>query len=191
MGGFGSGGWNATGRPTTGELPRLDVNRLNKLGMLRAGYSGVLNWTDRIREMRMSIKTGPDCISLHNARHGCGQIDEIWITWESCRFGGRRPFFFCPDCGRRVLQLYRLGHFACRTCHDLTYQSQRERESDRAQRRANRIRVSLGGEPGWRNLPPRPKGMHLRRYQSQVFEILEADSVTRRYMARILKIEDV
>ena len=32
MGGFGSGGWNSTGRATAGEALRLDVNRLNKTG---------------------------------------------------------------------------------------------------------------------------------------------------------------
>ncbi len=183
MGGFGSGGWNATGRPTTADLPLLDVNRLNKSGVLHQGYRGVLGWRGVDGEVRMNIITRSDHISLEGASDGSNRIDVIWFSWEPCRFGGRRPFFFCPGCGQRVLHLYRLGHFACRTCHDLSYPSQRERESDRAQRRANRIRRRLGGEPGWLNVPSRPKGMHLQTYLRQVSVLLEADDITRGHLS--------
>jgi len=46
MGGFGSGGWNRTGRLTTANLPSLDVNRLKKSGALQPGFSGFLNWVN-------------------------------------------------------------------------------------------------------------------------------------------------
>lgn len=51
--------------------------------------------------------------------------------------------------------------FACRQCHNLAYPSQREDASDRAARRAERIRIKLGWEPGILNGDwGRPKGMH-------------------------------
>ena len=174
MGGYGSGGWNATGRPTTADVLRLDVNQLNKAGALRAGFSGTCRWHVRGEVETVSLTTRTDRITLSIP----GAVDEVLVTWEDCRFGGRRPFFCCPGCGERTLHLYRLGHFRCRACHDLSYPSQRERESDRAQRKANRIRRRLGGEPGWHQFVPRPKGMHRRTYQRLVTEIVKADAVT-------------
>ena len=170
MGGYGSGGWNATGRPTTDDLLRLDVNRLNKAGALRPGWTGTCQWSNQ--EVR--VVTRADGLVLSNA----GAAEEVLVLWEDCGFGGRRPFFCCPGCGERTLHLYRLRHFRCRTCHGLSYGSQRERESDRAQRRANRIRRSLGGEPGWHNFSPKPRGMHRRTYLRLMTEIMKADAIT-------------
>ena len=44
MGGFGSGGWNATGRATTAEALRLDVNQVNRAGALKPGWRGGWQW---------------------------------------------------------------------------------------------------------------------------------------------------
>jgi len=44
MGGFGSGGWNATGRPTVEEIPHLDVMQLRKAGALEDGWRGGWKW---------------------------------------------------------------------------------------------------------------------------------------------------
>jgi hypothetical protein len=90
-----------------------------------------------------------------------------------CRFGGARPYFVCPGivngiaCGRRVSKLYGAGtYFLCRHCYQLAYTSQREDRHDRALRRANNIRMRLGGEPGMASLfPNRPKGMHHKTYK--------------------------
>jgi hypothetical protein len=47
-----------------------------------------------------------------------------------CRFGGRRWWFDCPGCRRRVARLYvppGRPWFRCRRCHGLTYRSCQER----------------------------------------------------------------
>lgn len=55
--------------------------------------------------------------------------------------------------------------FACRHCHKLAYQSQREPGYDRAARRADKIRERLKWEPGILNgSGDKPKGMHWKTY---------------------------
>ena len=184
MGGYNSGGWNATGRPTTGEVPRIDVNRLNKAGALREGFTGAWRWNLDEGLSKVHIRIHSNRVMFSSIGSNDPHAEGVALSWEPCRFGGQRPFFICPDCGERSLHLYRLGHFACRGCHDLSYQSQRERESDRAQRRANKIRKRLGGELGWHKVPSKPKGMHRRTYLRLVGGILEADAVTDQYTVK-------
>src|SRR3954463_13833926 len=101
------------------------------------------------------------------------------VAWTPCRFGGRRPYFLCPgaDCGRTGSMLYSVGAgFLCRHCHQLVFRSQRQNELDRIIRRADKLRVRLGGEPGWR-IPDRPKGMRKARYGGLLSALLEADMI--------------
>ena len=56
--------------------------------------------------------------------------------------------------------------FACRHCHKLAYECQRETDDDRACRRADTIRRRLGWEPGILNGSGwKPKGMHWRTFE--------------------------
>ena len=56
--------------------------------------------------------------------------------------------------------------FACRHCHDLAYDSQRETDDDRAMRRADTIRRRLGWGAGIANPEGgKPKGMHWRTFE--------------------------
>ncbi|MEX2367477.1 MAG: hypothetical protein WD601_12795 [Pseudohongiellaceae bacterium] len=85
-------------------------------------------------------------------------------------YGGERPWFLCParGCGRRVAILYGGAIFACRHCHGLVYESQRELEYDRAARKADKIRDKLDWEPGILNGSEywkKPKGMHWKTFE--------------------------
>jgi hypothetical protein len=105
----------------------------------------------------------------------------VELTWTSCNYGGKRPWFICPgrNCGRRVGKLY-LGYkyFLCRHCNNLTYESRRNSISDRLADKAHKIRSKLGGEPGFQYpFPDKPKGMHWKTYirlknQATIFESL-------------------
>ena len=115
-------------------------------------------------------------LSYRVRRHG-GEWQDVeqptLIAWTPCRYGGARPYFVCPGvvngiaCGRRVAKLYGAGiYFLCRHCYRLAYASQREDRYDQALRRANNIRMRLGGEPGTESpFPARPKGLHHKTYE--------------------------
>ena len=66
-----------------------------------------------------------------------GREQRIAIAWTPCRFGGKRPWFQCGCCGRRVVRLYIVqAVFACRHCHRLGYASQLETPHERGTGRA-------------------------------------------------------
>ncbi len=194
MGGFGSGGCNATGRRTTAQALPLDVNILNKRGVLASGIISKSEWTQGGAPAgNIQIHSKDDVISLiYKTRIEEGEWQDVnehvSIIWEVCRFGGQRPFFLCPKCGRRVIKLFGLSRFLCRTCNNLTYSSQRERWSDRAMRKANRLREKLGGSPGIANcISPRPRYMHHKTYNRIVDEILEAESIADEFTFALVK----
>ena len=86
----------------------------------------------------------------------------ITFDWTPCHYGGRRPWFRCPQCDRRVAVLALGGRlFLCRHCYRLPYSSQCEAPVDRLYRKARKIHDKVGAshnlmEPVWR----KPKGMH-------------------------------
>ena len=177
MGGTGSG--RSGGRPVIDGCRSLDVNRLHREGWLRPGWTGTLRWSRDGEEVgSIGLLASQGRITLTYRYRWC---DEEWqdvaepvpIVWTPCHFGGSRPWFVCHGvvdgvlCGRRVGKLYGPGqYFLCRHCYRLAYQSQREQPHERALRRANGIRMRLGGEPGMLcPFPEKPKGMHRRTYE--------------------------
>jgi hypothetical protein len=106
------------------------------------------------------------------------------IVWTKCPRGGRRPWFLCEPpgryCGRRVALLYSGGElFACQRCYGLAYESQQQSEFLRGLRKAQKIRVRLGGTPNLLHpFPEKPKGMHWRSYRriKRVYETAKRSS---------------
>ncbi len=50
------------------------------------------------------------------------QAVSVRLTYTTCNYGGTRPWFKCPACGRRVEKLYLAKRLLrCRHCHGLTY----------------------------------------------------------------------
>jgi hypothetical protein len=174
MGGFGSGRIGGSGSDTVEACHSLDVNRLHRAGCLHPGLSGGWQWTqDGERKAWINLEAASDSLLRlsYRVRVPGGDWTDIAETVSvirmRCRFGGTRPYFICPGvvngvaCGRRVAKLHAVGrYFLCRHCYRLAHASQHEGTWERALRRANKIRLRLGGNPGTiAEFPDRPKGM--------------------------------
>lgn len=178
MGGSGSGRYSGLGRSTVEDNRSLDVNWLNRAGCLADGWHGGWNWM-RDGERVASINVASDGYSV-TLRYRYRSYGDDWqdikqrvlLHHAPCRFGGTRPYFICPGvingkrCMRSVTKLYGAGrYFLCRHCYDLPYASQSEHTWDRALRKAQNIRIELGGSPSlYESFPDKPKHMHWKTY---------------------------
>ena len=146
MGGFGSGRPSGSGRGTVEASRSLDVNRLHREGCLRAGWAGDWQWTH----------DGERVASIQLRHDG----NRLVLSYRIQRHGEE---------WQDVEQL-------CRHCYRLAYASQREDRYDRALRRANNIRMRLGGKAGIAApFPGRPKRMHNQTYERLKSAALDAE----------------
>jgi hypothetical protein len=190
MGGFGSTRWAWISTRDTVESSRsLDISRLHRAGCLNPGYRGGCEWTrdgEPVASVRLQRDGDALVLCYRVQRYGQEWQDveqRTQIVWRPCRLGGERPYFLCPRvvngivCGRRAAKLYGVGtYFLCRHCYRLAYASQREDRYDRALRRANKIRMRLGGGPGMASaFPARPKGMRRETYERLQSAVLNAE----------------
>src|SRR5262249_34895871 len=92
------------------------------------------------------------------------QLTVVFVRTE-CNYGGTRPWFLCPECGRRAAILYAASTFACGKCQSLRYESQRRHRKWRLFKKALAIRAKLGGSLDlFEPFPWRPKYMHWKKY---------------------------
>ena len=179
-------GWSRGGKSTTDDFTRLDVRYLSRNGNLRPGSSSTVRWSRNGDEVgSIGVRSTFDSVVLSYRRRfgGSGEWKSeeypVGLEWAACNYGGKRPWFLCParGCGRRVAVLYGGGIFACRHCHRLAYESQREQAYSRAMIRAQAIRTSLGGSPSLgESFPAKPKGMHWRTYERLRLEAEQAEA---------------
>lgn len=170
MGGQGSGRYHHFGaKDTTREYRQLDVRLLQREGLLTPGQAYRWHWSrngNKMAAIQVRVELNRIILSYRYRIVGEEWQDKeypVLIEWTDCNYGGRRAWFRCPGagCGRRVAILYSRSIFACRHCHRLVYQSQREKFVDRLAEKAEKIRKRFG----WRAsilYPPgsKPKGMH-------------------------------
>lgn len=175
MGGYGSGrSHHYGGKETTDDYIQLNISYLKKHKMLKPGYGGSLEWSRRGTVFSsIRYETADNVMTViyrHRNRDAEWQDMRLPVRLErtACQFGGERTWFLCPatGCGRRVAILYGGKIFACRHCYQLAYPVQREKDTDRHARRADKIRDRLGWEPGILNGEGcKPKGMHWQTFE--------------------------
>ncbi|MBI1833986.1 MAG: hypothetical protein HYR90_04135 [Candidatus Andersenbacteria bacterium] len=135
------------GKVETGQCVRLSIFSLAKHEYFLDGYKSyrsttlyfVNNFTGRESHIGavISLMVGYECLILfYAATLDTGETIDVEskfpLTTTFCNLGGYRYWFICSHetdgkpCGRRVGVLYMKGHeFACRHCHDLTYNSRK------------------------------------------------------------------
>lgn len=153
---------------TIESLPVIDIKQLCNKVCISDNIEGTLIWKiGAIEICSISYTIYEDKIllnykhRLHN-NHWKPVKREILFDYTRCNYGGKRTWFVCNGCGRRVGVLcYLAGEFLCRHCHNLCYASQREKKDERLIRKVRKIRQKLGAsdnifEPIW----DKPRYMH-------------------------------
>jgi hypothetical protein len=134
---MGGGGWYIWNKKDTVEDHHgLDVRYLYRQGILTFGFHSI-SWSCGERKTgSIGYWGGDDSITLDYRHRKAGSDDwedvkqTVSLSWTHCNYGGRRPWFICGNCGRRVAVIYGVGkYFACRHCYDLTYRSCQESDS--------------------------------------------------------------
>jgi hypothetical protein len=139
-----------------------------------SGFPGILSaWAEGQHQVRAIVREElPGTKAADYEQH-------VEVVWKPLHFGGARPAFVCPECGRpvRTLHLHRSLSLRCARCADLRYASRSPGHSSAAVAKARRLRVRLGGPtiPG-APLPVQPPRMHRRTYERLIDELCEIES---------------
>jgi hypothetical protein len=181
------------GKTTVESCRCVDVLDWHRCGCLRSPRRFSWAWRlDGKRVASINVETERHRVTLkyRSRRYGedwAGTKQQFPVVWTPCRFGGERPWFTCSAyangtyCGRQVTKLYQAGRlFACRHCSRLAYASQQESAHERGLRKAQTIRMRLGGSANMLDdFPEKPKGMHWRTYKRlcRVHDAAQARSI--------------
>ena len=174
---MGSGMWSRRyKKTTTEECRRLDILSLHRKNALHFGYPFTVSWTRNGQpwgEIRIEVEVTGLVLVYHYTGYGKSQHvrERVPLDWTRCNYGGQRPWFLCPGCGRRVGVLFLgVSYFLCRHCYHLSYSSQNEDETSRMNRKTSKLRERLG-ENTWF----KPKGMHQKTFDRLRHRLFEAE----------------
>ncbi len=106
----------------------------------------------RLEAQSLELVTFRYAISSRS-RQAVRVVCHVALEWLPCRFGGQRPYFVCPRCGKRATVVRLTWHgVACRRCIGAGYLSQSLSRIDRLQRKAAKAKAKLprdGRKPKW------------------------------------------
>ena len=159
----------------------LDIRALHQAKNLREHRATfVSTWTrgNSKSSVMLNVLLGRRVLVSYTNAERQAILERIDIEWTPCHFGGERPWWTCPHCGRRCAIVYARGPwpFMCRLCANLTYETSQSDAYTRANCKSNKRRERLGWERG-APFPPKPKGMHWRTWDRLFVEWSRAASV--------------
>ena len=167
MGGWGSGSYYRAlqGKAAAESSLPLDIRKISREGCLTPGRCFSWQWSAGGNvHSSIGATTHEDYLFLHYTHKKTEEVKQrIDFDWTQCNYGGKRIWFLCPGCGKRMAILYGAGkYFLCRHCHNLTYQTCNETPRNRLFSKANKLRGKIGAKAGCLNPLPllKPKGMH-------------------------------
>jgi hypothetical protein len=153
------GRWGGDGRRTVEQTRVIDIGTLRRAGYVGKPESNWWKWRNKASAVGIRPSRWKDgFIRLPNQI-----LQTVGISW---RFGGQRFYFVC-ECGRKVEKLHAFGDrpWRCRHCYRLTYATRQAVPRHRHIIKAQKIRQQLGASVSLlEQFPPRPKGMHSKRY---------------------------
>jgi len=151
--------WGGDGRRTVEQTRVIEIGTLRRAGYIGQPARNWWKWRSKADNLGIWPKSW---------RGGFIHLPNQTLCTEqvSWRFGGHRFYFIC-ECGRRVGKLHAFGNrpWRCRYCHNLTYAARQAVPRHRLILMAQKIRERLGGSLSMLDaFPPKPKGMHWKRY---------------------------
>ena len=165
-----AGGWNKPHEPAekAARIYRFGVPSLRGTGCLWCG-NGLIQ-AHKVDE----------CSALLHLKGG---DQRVFLSYSPNGFGGRQPFFLCPECGGRVRFLYLAKQrFLCRGCARLNYRSQQRTKGstaafdvglEYARKALSPPSVPLSAIDFCDWTPPRPRYMHRTTYQKRLKRFLK------------------
>jgi hypothetical protein len=186
---------------TTNQMHDLDIRRVHRAGNLTPGVYSGWSWKWLLGNVSsISLYAGGGGVTLsYSITNREGQRQEyryrVGIEWTPCNYGGQRPWWTCPECGRRVAILFGGRKYACRHCHDLTYKSTRTSPDFKHYARASKVRMRLGWGGGVASpMGDKPKGMHWKTYLRLLNELnghgIKALGTTKKMLGQINGVVD-
>ena len=117
-------------KPLTSSCLSIDIRRWVRERWLLPQTRFLWRWKKRADALEASIlvRVGKNSVELVYRLPVASSTqlvrEGIPFSWSTGHLGGRRCWFQCPGCGKRVAILYQTGaHFRCRTCGRLAYES--------------------------------------------------------------------
>ena len=131
----------------TDDLHALDIRKIARAGLLKPGGTFTWQWTRRgavVASIGGIVDTA-NAVTLHYRTRKPGgdwqdKRYQVIVDWTACNYGGKRPWWLCSCCGRRVAVLWGGHTYACRHCQQINYESTRTAESSKPFERADKVR---------------------------------------------------
>lgn len=160
--GAGRPGWKAKAE----QCLRVDVRMLQRAGLLAPGAFGSSGWSRAGKSMGIiGTRAESGVLWLRYATEGRPSDHRVKLESTVCTYGGCRPWFACPGCGRRAAVLYLCsGAFRCRLCASVAYASQSEGEIGRSWRKQEKAEARLSR-----------KGIHRATFDHLVSTIVDCE----------------